>query len=98
MRQGAGCSGAYVIAEIKAPDGYVIDGPSTNVVIGTGGDTQTVIIRNTKKGGLVIEKYDSATKQPLVGARFKITTANGELVADSEGLTSSNGLASTLPT
>ena len=87
--------GAYVISEIKAPDGYVIDTPSTNVVIGTGGDTQTVVIKDTKKGALVVEKYDSVTKQPLAGARFKITTASGELVPDNEGLTSSNGLYTT---
>ena len=65
--------GAYVINEIKAPDGgYVIDTPSTNVVIGQGGDTQTVVIKNTRKGGLIIEKYDSVTKQPLAGAQFKV--------------------------
>ncbi len=88
--------GAYVINEIKAPDGgYVIDTPSTNVVIGQGGDTQTVIIKNTRKGGLVVEKYDSVTKQPLSGARFKIMSANGELTPDNEGLTSSNGLYTT---
>ncbi|MCM1234256.1 MAG: SpaA isopeptide-forming pilin-related protein [Ruminococcus flavefaciens] len=88
--------GAYVINEIKAPDGgYVIDTPSTNVVIGQGGDTQTVIIKNTRKGGLVVEKYDSVTKQPLAGARFKIMMANGELTPDNEGLTSSNGLYTT---
>ena len=88
--------GAYVISEIKAPDGgYVIDTPSTNVVIGTGGDTQTVVIKNTKKGGLIVEKYDSVTKQPLAGARFKIMMANGELTPDNEGLTSSNGLYTT---
>ncbi|MDE6590560.1 MAG: hypothetical protein K2K53_09515, partial [Oscillospiraceae bacterium] len=85
--------GAYVLTEIKAPDGgYVIDTPSTNVVIGQGGDTQTVVIKNTKKGGLVVEKYDSVTRQPLAGARFKIMMANGELTPDNEGLTSSNGL------
>ena len=88
--------GAYIITEIKAPDGgYVIDTPSTNVVIGQGGDTQTVIIKNTKKGGLIVEKYDSVTRQPLAGARFKITTANGEFTPDNEGLTSSNGLYTT---
>ena len=88
--------GAYVINEIKAPDGgYVIDTPSTNVVIGQGGDTQTVIIKNTRKGGLIIEKYDSVTKQPLSGAQFKVMTANGELTPDNEGLTSSNGLYTT---
>ena len=83
--------GAYVLTEIKAPAGYVMDSPSTNVVIGANGDTQTVIVTNTKKGGLIIEKYDSVTKQPLRGAQFKITTASGELVPDNEGLTSSKG-------
>ncbi|EOS57022.1 hypothetical protein C814_02557 [Anaerotruncus sp. G3(2012)] len=88
--------GAYIINEIKAPDGgYVIDTPSTNVVIGQGGDTQTVVIKNTRKGGLIIEKYDSVTKQPLSGAQFKVMTANGELTPDNEGLTSSNGLYTT---
>jgi len=87
--------GAYVISEIKAPDGYVIDTPSTNVVIGTGGDTQTVIVKDTKKGGLIVEKYDKITRQPLSGARFKIVLANGELTPDNEGLTSSNGLYTT---
>ena len=87
--------GAYVLTEIKAPAGYVMDAPSTNVVIGANGDTQTVIVTNTKKGGLIVEKYDSVTKQPLHGAQFKITTASGELVPDNEGLTSSNGLYTT---
>lgn len=87
--------GAYVLTEVKAPAGYVMDTPSTNVVIGSGGDTQTVIVTNTPKGNLVVEKYDSVTKQPLSGAQFKITSANGELTPDNEGLTSSNGLYTT---
>ena len=87
--------GAYVLTEIKAPDGYVMDSPSTNVVIGTNGDTQTVVITNTRKGGLIVEKYDSVTRQPLAGAQFKIMNANGELTPDNEGLTSSNGLYTT---
>ncbi len=87
--------GAYVLTEIKAPAGYVMDAPSTNVVIGPNGDTQTVIVTNTQKGGLIVEKYDSVTKRPLRGAQFKITTASGELVPDNEGLTSSNGLYTT---
>ena len=87
--------GAYVLTETKAPAGYVMDSPSTNVVIGANGDTQTVIVTNTPKGGLIVEKYDSVTKQPLSGAQFKITNANGELTPDNEGLTSSNGLYTT---
>ena len=87
--------GAYVLTETKAPAGYVMDAPSTNVVIGANGDTQTVIVTNTPKGGLIVEKYDSVTKQPLAGAQFKIMSANGELTPDNEGLTSSNGLYTT---
>ena len=72
-----------------------MDAPSTNVVIGPNGDTQTVVVTNTPKGGLIVEKYDKITKEPLAGARFKITNANGELLPDNEGLTSSNGLYTT---
>ncbi|WP_300562137.1 SpaA isopeptide-forming pilin-related protein, partial [uncultured Oscillibacter sp.] len=86
---------AYVLTEVKAPAGYVMDAPSTNVVIGPNGDTQTVVVTNTPKGGLIVEKYDKITKEPLAGARFKITNANGELLPDNEGLTSSNGLYTT---
>ena len=87
--------GAYVLTEIKAPDGYVMDAPSTNVVIGANGDTQTVVVTNTPKGGLLIRKIDSVTGKTLPGVKFKITAANGELVPDNEGLTSSNGLYTT---
>ena len=83
--------GAYVITEIKAPDGYVIDSPMTNVVIGTNGDTQTVIIEDTPKGTLVIEKRDSITRNPLQGAIFEVTTSDGAAVIGSNDSISSNG-------
>ena len=49
--------GAYVLTETKAPAGYVMDSPSTNVVIGTNGDTQTVVVTNTPKGVKFQIKY-----------------------------------------
>jgi len=84
--------GAYVINEIKAPTGYVMDSPSTNVVIGQGGDTQTVIVKNSKAGTLVIDKRDSLTGRPLEGVTFKVTTSTGEFVPAENGQISSNGL------
>ena len=87
--------GAYVLNEIKAPNGYVIDTPSTNVVIGSGGDTQTVIVKNSRAGTLLIEKKDSLTNKPLKGVTFKVTTAAGEFVPDESGRISSNGLYNT---
>ena len=87
--------GAYVISEIRSPSGYVMDAPSTNVVIGEGGDTQTVVITNSKAGSLVIDKRDSLTGEPLEGVTFKVTTSTGEFVPDENGYISSNGLYKT---
>ena len=87
--------GAYVITEIKAPTGYVMDVPSTNVVIGEGGDTQTVVITNSKAGSLIIDKRDSLTGEPLEGVTFKVTTSTGEYVPDENGYISSNGIYKT---
>ena len=84
--------GAYVINEIKAPTGYVMDRASTNVVIGKNGDTQTVIVKNSKAGTLVIDKRDSLTGKPLQGVTFKVTTSIGEFVPAENGQISSNGL------
>ena len=80
-----------MLTEIKAPDGYVMDSPSTNVVIGTGGDTQTVVVKNSKAGSLVILKKSTDGK-PLQGVEFKVTTSTGEFVPDASGRISSNGL------
>ena len=84
--------GAYVLNEIKAPTGYVMDRASTNVVIGQGGDTQTVVVTNSKAGTLVIDKRDALTGKPLQGVTFKVTTSTGEYVPDANGQISSNGL------
>ena len=77
--------GAYVLTETKAPDGYIMDAPSTNVVIGANGDTQTVVVTNTPKGGLLVKKMDSATKEPLADVIFKITRTDGTVVGNSNG-------------
>ena len=87
--------GVYVISEIRSPSGYVMDAPSTNVVIGEGGDTQTVVITNSKAGSLVIDKRDSLTGDPLEGVTFKVTTSTGEYVPDENGYISSNGIYKT---
>ena len=84
--------GAYIISEVKAPEGYVMDQPSTNVVIGPKGDTQTVVIKNSQAGTLIIDKRDSLIGKPLAGVTFKVTTASGEFVPDENGHISSNGL------
>lgn len=84
--------GTYVLTEVKAPDGYTIEKAVTNVVIGSGGDTQSITIKNKKLGGLVINKVDSVTGKPLEGVQFKITYADGRFVDAEGGKLSSNGL------
>ena len=78
--------GAYVISEIKAPDNYVMDNPSTNVVIGPNGDTQTVIITNTLKATLTILKRDAVTKKPLANAEFIVRDSEGHAVGPTNGI------------
>ena len=48
-----------------------MDRASTNVVIGKNGDTQTVIVKNSKAGTLVIDKRDSLTGKPLQGRNLQ---------------------------
>lgn len=86
--------GNYIITEIKAPDGYLIDDPTRTITV-TSGDTQTIVFKDTKPGGLIIEKRDSVTKEPLAGATFKVTTSDGRFVAQDGGATSTNGLYTT---
>ena len=86
--------GTYVVTEVKAPAGYVLNSQPQTVVVNAA-DTQTLTFTNPPKGALIVQKYDSITKEPLAGAQFKITTSGGELVPGNEGLTSSNGLYTT---
>ncbi|MBR1565204.1 MAG: hypothetical protein IJ649_00435, partial [Oscillospiraceae bacterium] len=80
-----------VVKETRTVSGYVLDDAPQTVKI-KANETVTLEFRNAPKGSLIVQKIDSATGEPLTGAEFKITAANGELTADNEGLTSSNGI------
>ena len=83
--------GSYIITELQAKPGYLLDDTPKTITIK---DHQTYVLEvfNAPKGGLLIVKKDSQTGKPLAGVEFKITTANGEFVADNEGMTSTNGI------
>ena len=81
----------YIVTETATISGYVLDSTVRSVVVKTG-DTQTLNIYNRPKGSLVITKVDSITREPLSGAEFRITTSDGRLADNNEGLTSSSGL------
>ena len=84
----------YVVTETQTLSGYVLDATPHSIVVKTN-DVQTLTVKNVPKGNLIVQKYDKVSGQPLSGAEFKIVTSSGELVADNEGLTSSNGLYTT---
>ena len=81
-------TGVYIITEVKAPDGYMIDEAPKTVQLRKG-QTYEVTFKDTKQSQLVIKKVDEDSRQPLKNAKFKITKSNGELVKETE--TDENG-------
>ena len=75
-------AGDYIVTEITAPGGYLIDNTPHPVSLEEG-KTYTLTLENTKKPGLLIKKIDSQTKKPLQGATFKITRGDGSVVRES---------------
>lgn len=63
--------GDYIVQETKAPNGYMLDSTKHNIHL-VSGQTEIVLIENTKPGGLVIRKVDAATKEGLAGAEFQL--------------------------
>ena len=83
--------GSYVVTETKAPDGYILSGKPQVVQIGTEGKTISLTFSNYKKGGLLIQKIDGETKQPLQDAQFQITKPDGTIVGDATYTTQADG-------
>ena len=75
-------AGDYIVTEITAPGGYILDETPHPVSLEKG-KTYTLTLENTQKPGLLIKKIDSQTKKPLQGAVFKITRGDGSVVRES---------------
>lgn len=74
-------AGWYKVVETKAPTGYLIDDTARDVEI-TGNQFVKVVFENMPMSSLIIKKFDSLTKQPLLGAKFKITHKTGDVVGE----------------
>ena len=72
----------YIVTEITAPDGYIIDKTPHPVSLEEG-KTYTLTPENEKKPGLLIKKVDAQTHKALPGATFKITRGDGSVVRES---------------
>jgi len=87
-------AGTYVIEEISAPEGYVInDSAQTVYLSGKEQDVVTVTFGNDKKGSLLIVKKDAATGKPLSDVEFQLTGSDGNVIGNSNGkyVTDSSG-------
>lgn len=74
-------AGYITVTEIRVPDGYVLDStPQTKLVDGE--NPVTFTFYNKPFGNLLIKKLNAETQNPLSGAMFKVTTADGTLVGD----------------
>ena len=73
--------GSYIVEEVKAPDGYVLEEQSKTIEVDFG-KTYTLEFTNKKMTSLVIKKVDSISGEPLVGAKFVVEKQNGEHVGE----------------
>lgn len=72
---------SYIVEEVKAPDGYVLEEQSKTIALDYG-KTYTLEFTNKKMTSLVIKKVDSISGEPLVGAKFAVEKQNGEYVGE----------------
>ncbi|MBP5717830.1 MAG: hypothetical protein J6X53_02470, partial [Abditibacteriota bacterium] len=84
--------GSYVVTEIKAPDGYVLDSEPQTVTVNAN-DAQTLTFRDAPVQTLIVEIFVTDTTTPIPGTSFIATAqdgkpignANGEFIADENG-------------
>lgn len=72
----------YIVTEITAPGGYIIDKTPHPVSLEEG-KTYTLTLENKKKPGLLIKKVDAQTHKALPDATFKVTRGDGSVVRES---------------
>ena len=83
---------SVTVKETEAPDGYVLDSAPQTIRIRSGMSAQTLTFYNAPKGSVSVRKLDAVTEQPLSGAEFKVTSANGVPLDNDGGKISTNGL------
>ncbi|WP_347562984.1 SpaA isopeptide-forming pilin-related protein [Clostridium sp. MD294] len=81
--------GSYIVEEIKSPDGYLLENQSKTISIDYG-KTYTLEFFNKPLASVIIKKFDSENKEPLIGAKFKISKKSGNVIG--EYITDKNGM------
>ncbi len=70
---------SYIVQEMKAPDGYILENQSKTIDIDYG-KSYTLEFYNKPMSSVIINKIDSNTKQPLSNARFTVNKKNGDVI------------------
>lgn len=75
--------GSYVVKEVEAPDGHIIDSTPQTFELRVG-QTEPVflVFGNDGKTTLYIRKEDEQTRLPVAGAVFKLSRVNGEVIKE----------------
>ena len=79
-------AGTYVVEEVSAPAGYVIDtAPQTVHISGNGQDVVQLFFGDAPKGSVLIKKIDAITHEPLSDTEFLITDSSGAFIGNESG-------------
>lgn len=73
--------GTYLIQEITAPPGYNLDNTVKTIVLKQN-QAQKFELYNYEKSAIQILKKDSVTKEPLQGAKFKVSRSDGKIIGE----------------
>lgn len=74
-------AGKYILQEIQAPEGYVLDSEPKTIELKPG-KTLELEIPNIPLSSLRIRKVDSKTKEPLAGAVFRLSDSRNKAIGE----------------
>ena len=75
---------SVTVKEIRAADGYILDGTPKTILIRSG-DAQSLRFYNNPTQTLTVQLYEAGTTDPIFGAAFYIVTGDGKNVGSSNG-------------
>lgn len=79
--------GTYIVEELASDSGHVIDtAPQTAYISGKDQDVVELYFGNSPKGALLIKKIDSVSREPLSDVEFFVTTSDGTVVGNANGM------------
>jgi len=81
---------SYIVTEVTAPDGFVLDGLPQTIRVNATGNIYRVDFTNRPHGGLQILKLCDDTRRPIPDTEFAVAEMNGRRIGtfrtDSQGL------------